>query len=283
MNDRVRVTVEGAIAHVVLNRPDKHNGVDFEMLRAVLAAQERLRGARDVRAVIVRGEGASFCAGLDFKSVLARPVEAAAMTAQLWSPRMNQFQAWSMGWRRLGVPVIAVIHGNCFGAGIQLALGADLRIATPSAQLSIMESKWGLVPDMGGPTLLRELVPIDVAKELAMTGRILSGTAAKALGLVTHVSEDPLAHALGIAAEIETRSPRPSISFTTPGGRAPTAPWPPSGSGSGAWWARRTSASRASATRRVPRRRTRPPTRPAASRKRPAGARFRESSAEIVD
>jgi enoyl-CoA hydratase/carnithine racemase len=207
MNDRVRVTVEGAIAHVVLNRPEKHNGVDFEMLRAVLAAQERLRGARDVRAVIVRGEGPSFCAGLDFKSVLARPVEAAAMTAQLWSPRMNRFQAWSMGWRRLGVPVIAVVHGSCFGAGIQLALGADLRIATPSAQLSIMESKWGLVPDMGGPTLLRELVPIDVAKELAMTGRILSGTAAKALGLVTHVSDDPLAHALGIAAEIETRSP----------------------------------------------------------------------------
>jgi enoyl-CoA hydratase/carnithine racemase len=207
MNDRVRVSIEGTVAHVVLNRPEKHNGVDFAMLRAVLAAQERLLGTRDVRAVILRGEGPSFCAGLDFKSVRAKPFEAARMTAQLWSPRMNQFQAWSMGWRRLAVPVIAVVHGSCFGAGIQLALGADIRIASPGAQLSVMEAKWGLVPDMGGPTLLRELVPIDVAKELAMTARILSGNEARALGLVTHVSDDPLAHALGIVREIETRSP----------------------------------------------------------------------------
>lgn len=207
MNDRVRVTIEGRVAHVILNRPEKHNGVDFAMLRAVLAAQDRLRGSRDVRAVILRGDGPSFCAGLDFKSVLAQPVEATRMAAQLWSPRRNQFQTWSMGWRRIGMPVIAVIHGSCFGAGIQLALGADMRIATPDAQLSVMESKWGLVPDMGGPTLLRELLPIDVAKELAMTGRVLSGTDARTLGLVTHVSDEPLAHALRIVTEIETRSP----------------------------------------------------------------------------
>jgi enoyl-CoA hydratase/carnithine racemase len=207
MNDRVRVTIEGALAFVCLNRPEKHNGMDFAMLRGVIAAQQSLRGRRDVRAVIVHGSGPSFCAGLDIKSVLGKPVEATWMATQLWSPRRNDFQAWSMGWRDLGMPVIAVVHGNCFGAGIQLALGADVRVATPDAKLSVMEAKWGLVPDMGGPTLLRELVAIDVAKELAMTGRVVSGDEAKALGLVTHVDPDPMAHARRLAAEIETRSP----------------------------------------------------------------------------
>jgi enoyl-CoA hydratase/carnithine racemase len=207
MNDRVRVTIDGTLAYVSLNRPEQHNGMDFAMLRAVLAAQATLRARRDVRSVVLHGEGPSFCAGLDFKSVLGKPVEAAGMAAQLWSPRRNDFQSWSMGWRELGVPVIAVVHGSCFGAGIQLALGADLRVATPDAKISIMESKWGLVPDMGGPTLLRELVPIDVAKELTMTGRVLSGIEAKAAGLVTHVDSDPMALALRIAREIEARSP----------------------------------------------------------------------------
>jgi enoyl-CoA hydratase/carnithine racemase len=207
MSDRVRVTIEGAVARVALARPEKHNGVDFAMLRAVLAAQKSLRKRRDVRAVILSGDGPSFCAGLDFKSVLGKPVEATMMLTELWSLRRNVFQAWSMGWRDIGAPVVAVVHGNCFGAGIQLALGADIRIAAPDARLSFMEAKWGLVPDMGGPTLLRELVAIDVAKELAMTGRILTAAEAKALGLVTHVTDDPLAHALRLAAEIETRSP----------------------------------------------------------------------------
>jgi enoyl-CoA hydratase/carnithine racemase len=104
-------------------------------------------------------------------------------------------------------PVIAVVHGNCLGAGLQLALGADIRIATPDARLSVMEAKWGLVPDMGGTVLLRELVGIDVAKELAMTGRVVSGTQAHALGLVTHVDAAPMERALALAAEIAERSP----------------------------------------------------------------------------
>jgi enoyl-CoA hydratase/carnithine racemase len=207
MSDRVRITTEGAVARVVLTRPDKHNGVDIPMLRAVVAAQVSLRKRRDVRAVIVHGDGPSFCAGLDFKSVAAKPLLAARMYAELWTLRRNLFQEWSMGWRDLGVPVIAVVHGSCFGAGLQLALGADVRIAAPDARLSLMEARWGLVPDMGGPTLLRELLPLDVAKELTMTGRIVPATEGKALGLVTHVSEDAMAHALRLAAEIEARSP----------------------------------------------------------------------------
>ncbi len=206
MSDRVRVTIEGPLARVALARPEKHNGVDFAMVRAVAAAQARLRKQREVRAVIVHGEGPSFCAGLDFKSLLERPLGAAVLYSGLWAPWRNAVQEWSMGWRDLGAAVIAVVHGSCFGAGLQLALGADVRIAAPDARLSLMEARWGLVPDMGGPTLLRELLPLDVAKELTMTGRVVSGAEGKALGLVTHVSDEPMAHAVRLAAEIEGRS-----------------------------------------------------------------------------
>jgi enoyl-CoA hydratase/carnithine racemase len=207
MNDRVKITYEGATAFVALQRPDKHNGIDIPMLRGVLDAQATLRKERDVRAVVLHGLGPSFCAGLDFKSVFAKPVQASLMTTQIWWPQRNEFQRWSVGWRELGVPVIAVVHGSVFGGGLQLALGADIRIGAPDAKLSVMEAKWGLVPDMGGAALLRELLPIDVAKELTMTGRIVDAVQAKALGLLTHLSDDPMEHAKRLAAEIETRSP----------------------------------------------------------------------------
>ena len=207
MNDRVRVSLEGALAYVTLNRPDKHNGVDLSILDGVIAAQKRLRAMRELRAVILRGEGPSFCSGLDFKSVLGRPLQAAMSYAQLWWPFRNRFQTWSAGWRRVPVPVIALIHGNCFGAGLQLGLGADIRIARPDARLSLLEAAWGLVPDMGGVLLMRELLPLDIAKELTMTGRIISGEEALSLGLVTHVSDNPEELALGLVAEIAARSP----------------------------------------------------------------------------
>jgi enoyl-CoA hydratase/carnithine racemase len=207
MSERVRLEFDGGTATLSLNRPDKHNGVDELMLKGVLRAQKQLKRRRDLRAIIVRGEGPSFCAGIDAKAFMGSPWRAALSLGSLWAPWRNVFQTWSIGFRELGVPVIAVIHGNCFGAGIQLALGADIRIARPDARVSIMEARLGLVPDMGGPTLLRELVPLDVAKELTMTGRILSGSEAHALGLVTHVSDDPGAHAAALVAELSTRSP----------------------------------------------------------------------------
>jgi len=206
-HDRVTTDIQDGLARVRLDRADKHNGMDFEMLRAVIDACASLKRNRSIRAALIYGEGPSFCAGLDFKTVLAKPLRAAAGYAALWKPTRNDFQAWSMAWRELPFPVIASVHGNCFGAGIQLALGADIRIAAPDAKLSVMESKWGLVPDMGGAALLRELVPLDVAKELCFTGRVFSGTEAKALGIVTHVEADPLAAAEKLALEIVTRSP----------------------------------------------------------------------------
>ncbi|MDP2324993.1 MAG: crotonase/enoyl-CoA hydratase family protein [Gammaproteobacteria bacterium] len=207
MSERVRVDCDGSVARVTLTRGDRHNGVDLAMVSGVRAAARNLRRDRNVRAVILKGDGPSFCAGLDVKSVLGKPGARLIGLAALCSPVRNRFQDWSLDWREVPAPVIAAIHGNCFGAGLQLALGADIRIATPDAQISVMEAKWGLVPDMGGAVLLRELVPIDVAKELVMTGRILAGVEAQALGLVTHVSADPLAHAEALAAEIIARSP----------------------------------------------------------------------------
>jgi enoyl-CoA hydratase/carnithine racemase len=206
-HQRVSLHVEQGKAVVTLTRGEKHNGIDPGMLRGMLAAQRALAKQRDVRAVVVRGEGSSFCAGIDARSFLATTWTSVRFLSQLLWPVRNWFQAWSMGWRQLGVPVIAAIHGNCFGAGLQLALGADIRFATPDARLSIMEARLGLVPDMGGPTLLRELVPLDIAKELTLSGRIISGQQAHELGLVTHVADDPYARAFELAEELSRRSP----------------------------------------------------------------------------
>tara|TARA_R110000787_G_scaffold13918_13_gene43252 strand:+ start:1734 stop:2552 length:819 start_codon:yes stop_codon:yes gene_type:complete len=207
IDDRVCIERREQIAYVRLTRSDKHNGMDFQMLHAVNKASESLKSDRNCRAVILSGEGPSFCAGLDVQSVMKTPAKAALGYAKLWQPMRNDFQRWSMSWRELGVPVIAAVHGNCFGAGLQLALGADIRFCTPEARLSVMEAKWGLVPDMGGPTLLRELVGIDLAKELCFTGRVISGEQAGEMGLVSHVDADPLAAAERLCTEIIMRSP----------------------------------------------------------------------------
>lgn len=207
--DRVNLQFnsDNTVATVALNRPEKHNGVDWPMLKEVRKVQQQLARHKTLRAVVLKGEGPSFCAGLDVKSVMSNPKTAVVMYANLWLPMRNIFQTWSMGWRDLGVPVIAQIHGNCFGAGIQFAMGADIRVCTPDSQLSILEAKWGLVPDMGGAALVRELLPVDVAKELTMTGRVLSGLQAKELGLVTHVVENPEEKVQALVEEMLTRSP----------------------------------------------------------------------------
>lgn len=207
MADRVRVECDGPIARVTLTRGDRHNGVDLAMLTAMAAAVRRLKRQRHLRAVILAGEGPSFCAGLDMKAVMGSFRARALALAALHAPFRNRFQDWSLAWRDLPVPVLAVIHGNCLGAGLQLALGADVRFCRPDASLSVMEVKWGLVPDMGGTVLLRDLVPLDVAKELTMSARVISGVEAHALGLVTHVTDEPLEQALALAGELGTRPP----------------------------------------------------------------------------
>lgn len=192
---------------VCLNRPEKHNGMNLDMLDAVNATTKTLADDRALRSVVIRGNGPSFCAGLDFGSVLKAPLAAAPAVAQLLLPYANRFQRWSLAWRDIGVPVVAAIHGNCFGAGMQLALGADIRVAAPDTKLAVMEAKWGLVPDMGGAALLRELVRIDVAKQLVMSARVIDAQEALDIGLVTHIAEDPVARADAIAAEMSAYSP----------------------------------------------------------------------------
>lgn len=207
MTDRVTTTIDGPIAHVVLNRADKHNGLDLAMMTALLDAAAEVKRHRGVRAVILRGEGPSFSAGLDFASVGRQP---GRMMANFLRPpwrSTNLYQEICWVWRRLPVPVIAAIHGHCFGGGLQLALGADFRIATPEAEFAVLEAKWGLVPDMSGTVTLRELLPMDVAKRLTMTGETFDGLRALELGLITDLAEDPVAAATELAEQIATRSP----------------------------------------------------------------------------
>ncbi|WP_375475288.1 crotonase/enoyl-CoA hydratase family protein [uncultured Jatrophihabitans sp.] len=204
--DRVLVEVRDAVARVTLNRPAKHNGLDLPMLRGLVAAGRQVRADPSVRAVILRGAGPAFCAGLDFASV-GKQRRAAARAAAKLPGGLNLFQRACWIWRELPVPVIAVLHGHCFGGGMQLALAADFRFATPDCELSIMEARWGLIPDMTGSVTLRELVPMDVAKRLTMTGEVFDGRQAAGYGLVTEAVDDPAAAARQLADQLMRRSP----------------------------------------------------------------------------
>jgi enoyl-CoA hydratase/carnithine racemase len=177
------------------------------MFEGILAAAAEVATAPGVRVVVLHGAGPSFCSGLDIGSLMTGPVSLDDILAREDGQRANAAQRACTDWIDVPVPVIAAIHGNCFGGGLQIALGADIRFATPDARLSVMEARWGLVPDMGITSTLPRIVRADVAKELTYTGRVISGTEAAALGLVTRAAEDPLALAKELAAEIAGRSP----------------------------------------------------------------------------
>jgi enoyl-CoA hydratase/carnithine racemase len=177
------------------------------MFEAIAAACERLADEPGVRAVVLHGEGPSFCSGLDVAGVMSAGEGLEALVERLREDPPNWFQRVAYGWVTLPMPVIAAVHGACFGGGLQIALGADIRIAAPDARLSVMEMKWGLIPDMSITRTLPRLVRIDVAKELTYTGRVLSASEAAQLGLVTWVTGDPLEAARALAAEIAARSP----------------------------------------------------------------------------
>ena len=205
--ERVRIEVADHVANVTLVRADKHNALDRAMFEGIIAAAERLSSEPGVRAVVLHGEGPSFCSGLDLASLVSTDAGIDAIVAPLREEPPNWFQRTAYDWLMLPVPVIAAVHGNCFGGGLQIALAADIRIATPDARLSVMEVKWGLIPDMSITRTLPRLVGIDVAKELTFTGRMIDGAEAQRLGLVTRVTDDPLAAARELAAEIASKSP----------------------------------------------------------------------------
>ena len=207
VGERVAIEIADHVAVVTLTRPEKHNALDIAMFEAIAAAAEHLATEPGVRAVVLHGDGPSFCSGLDVAGVMANQPGSDDLTAPLRDAVPNWFQRPVYNWIELPVPVIAAIHGHCLGGGLQIALAADVRFATPDARLSVLEVKWGLIPDMAITRTLPRLVGGDVAKELAFTGRMLSGTEAASLGLVTHVVDDPLAAARSLAAEIAGRSP----------------------------------------------------------------------------
>lgn len=204
----VTCTVTDKVAQVRLNRPEKLNALTLGTLEELIAVGRRLRRDRSLRAVILSGTGRSFSAGLDFASVNA---DGPAGVARAFIPRpwrgSNVFQEACWTWRRLPVPVVAAVHGHCFGGGLQLALGADLRFTTADAQWSVMEGRWGLIPDMSGIRSLSQQVGPDVAKQLTMTAEIVDGRKAAELGLATEVVLDPMARASEFVDEVKLRSP----------------------------------------------------------------------------
>ena len=210
-DQRITIDVAAGVAEVTLNRPDKLNALDPAMFKAIIAAGERLSSAPGLRAVVLTGAGRGFCAGLDKETFAAIATGGGAPTSAGLAKRThglaNDFQHAAHVWRTLPVPVIAAIHGPALGGGFQIALGADIRYVAPDARLSILEIKWGLVPDMAGIALMRELARSDVIRELSLTGRVFSGAEALAYGFATGLHADPLAAARATAREIAARSP----------------------------------------------------------------------------
>ncbi len=209
MSERVLVTIEAHVAHVRLNRPDKRNGLDLSMFEAVIAAGEAVASDKSVRAVVLSGEGKAFCAGLDWGAFLAMGAEVGQklLARDLEKSPANIAQRICWVWQEVPVPVIAAVQGPAFGGGLQLALAADLRIVAPDAQLSVMEIKYGLIPDMSATKTLTRLVRADLVRELVFTGRVVGADEAVAIGLATRKSEQPLADALALARDIAARSP----------------------------------------------------------------------------
>jgi enoyl-CoA hydratase/carnithine racemase len=212
MSDRVSIRIDGGVADVRLNRPDKLNAVDGAMFSGLVEAGESLKGDPSVRVVVLSGEGRGFCSGLDFASFQAMGTgEFGAGLGD--APRRDDGRITNIGqqaayvWTEMPAPVIAAIHGPALGAGFQIALAADIRFIAPDAKMSVLEIRWGLVPDMTGTQMLPRLVGLDVAKELAFTGRMVSGEEAVEMGLATHLADDPRAAALELAREIAAKNP----------------------------------------------------------------------------
>ena len=212
MTDRISVTLEGGVADVRLTRPDKMNALDDAMFQALVDTGETLKTMPGLRAVVLSGEGRGFCAGLDMGNFAKMASgERRGGDGLVDAPRTpagaNRAQQAAYVWREIPVPVIAAVHGVALGGGFQICLGADMRYVTADVKMSILEIKWGLIPDMAGMVLLRGLVRDDLARELTYSGRVLNGEEAVRVGIATRVCEDPRAEALAFAREIAGRNP----------------------------------------------------------------------------
>ena len=208
MDDRLLVSVDAHVAEVMLNRADKVNALDMRMFEALGEAADQLAANAGVRAVVLHGAGGNFCAGIDLAVLSDSDTDFdAALKTPIAPSAANVFQRAAYAWRELPIPVICAVTGVTFGGGLQIALGADIRYAAPDTKMSIMESKWGLIPDMAISTTLRHLVAPDRAKELAWSARVFTADEALAMGIVTAVVDDPLAAARAMARDCASKSP----------------------------------------------------------------------------
>ena len=203
----ISLSITNNIALVTLNKAEKRNALDIEMFKALDKVSKSLRKNRMLRAVIVNANGEDFCSGLDVKSVLSNKSSAASLLAKWLPGQANLAQRVSYNWRKIPVPVIIAIHGRCWGGGLQIALGADFRVATEQASFSVMEGKWGLIPDMGGNLVLREILAKDIALKLTMTAEVINAEKALNYGLITEICDEPLQSAYTLAQQISERSP----------------------------------------------------------------------------
>lgn len=206
--DHLKLKIEGGIAVLTLNRPDKKNALTEELLTALPAIVQEIENDNSVRVVILHGAGGDFCAGIDLTYLQSLLPKLDAIKKEMRSTPPNFFQRPAISLANLEIPVIAAIDGVCLGAGLQLALGADIRIAHPESRFAIMEAKWGLVADMGISMFLNKVMRADQAKELMMTARMINGDTAQPLGLVTRLADDPMTAALELAEELKLRSPQ---------------------------------------------------------------------------
>lgn len=216
IHERIELTIKDNVAHVSLARPDKMNALDTKMFEAIPMVGELLKADKSVRTVIVSGQGGNFCAGLDkssFEGLLQNKgvsIEGDGNSTKLAERTHGianavQYTVWM--WRELPMPVIAAVEGVALGGGLQISLGADIRIAAPDSRFSILELKWGIIPDMSSTQIMRHMVRDDVIRELTYTARIFSAQEAKEWGFITHISENPLEHAKRLAHEIVIKNP----------------------------------------------------------------------------
>jgi len=218
INKRIQLSVENHVAQVALARADKMNALDKAMFEAIPMVGEQLTGDASIRAVVLSGQGGNFCAGLDksnFEALFATSVEQdqarETVTTKLADrthgiANAAQYAAWM--WRELPMPVIAAIEGVAFGGGLQIALGADIRIAQPDSRFSILELKWGIIPDMSSTQIMRHIIRDDIIRELTYTAKVFSAQEAKEWGFITHIADDPLSRASELATEISTKNPQ---------------------------------------------------------------------------
>jgi enoyl-CoA hydratase/carnithine racemase len=184
MSDLILLHQTGTVLEIVLNRPDKRNALNNELFRQFDAAVTQANRTSGLRAVIIRGEGPVFSAGIDVSNLLGL----ADIYGPHWQQRMrsitDDYQGAMTRLERLELPTIALLHGYCLGLALELALACDFRVAADGTMLGLPETRLGMIPDVGGTTRLTRLIGVARTKELIFTGKQIDATVAEQWGLV---------------------------------------------------------------------------------------------------